>query len=140
MEAFGTLVSNVQVVVGQVSGVTCLPLPPDPRVYVDGNYETAVSTQQSVISTKGNIVEILVFDRCQRCFNRRDRSQEVGLLRIELRVCSITILLPTWPPPLLYIPSQLCISFGKGQLLSVPNVAGQAYPHSFGDSNHDLTL
>lgn len=36
MEAFGTLVSNVQVALGQVRGVTCLPLPPDPRVYADG--------------------------------------------------------------------------------------------------------
>lgn len=35
MEAFSTLVSNVQVTLGQVRGVTCLPLPPDPRVYAD---------------------------------------------------------------------------------------------------------
>ncbi|CAM9950745.1 unnamed protein product [Pylaiella littoralis] len=35
MDAFRTLVSNVQVALGQVRGVTCLPLPPDPRVYAD---------------------------------------------------------------------------------------------------------
>eukprot|EP00904_Undaria_pinnatifida_P003150 jgi/Undpi1/12836/HiC_scaffold_7.g02503.m1 len=39
MDAFGTLVSNVQVAVGQVRGVTCLPLPPDPRVLADSCVE-----------------------------------------------------------------------------------------------------
>lgn len=41
MEAFGTLVSNVQVALGEVCGVTCLPLPPDPRVYVEGDDDPA---------------------------------------------------------------------------------------------------
>ncbi|CAM9358663.1 unnamed protein product [Ascophyllum nodosum] len=35
METFGTLVSNVQVTLGEVRGVTCLPLPPDARLYAD---------------------------------------------------------------------------------------------------------
>lgn len=50
MEAFGTLVSNVQVALGQVGGVTCLPLPPDPRVYGDGDGQTEASLARNQIS------------------------------------------------------------------------------------------
>ena len=45
MEAFGTLVSNVQVALGQVRGVTCLPLPPDPRAYNNGSADEAQPMQ-----------------------------------------------------------------------------------------------
>lgn len=48
MEAFGTLVSNVQVALGQVRGVTCLPLPPDPRAYANGSASGDESQQQQV--------------------------------------------------------------------------------------------
>lgn len=48
MEAFGTLVSNVQVAVGQVRGITCLPLPPDPRVYADGKDEASLTSDRMV--------------------------------------------------------------------------------------------
>eukprot|EP00752_Nemacystus_decipiens_P011484 g10196.t1 len=46
MEAFGTLVSNVQVALGQVRGVTCLPLPPDPRPYADSNSSSGGEDRQ----------------------------------------------------------------------------------------------
>lgn len=35
LEAFNTLVSNTQVALGQVKGVTCLPLPSESRVYAE---------------------------------------------------------------------------------------------------------
>lgn len=41
MEAFGTLVSNVQVALGEVGGVTCLPVPPVHGVYVEGDDDPA---------------------------------------------------------------------------------------------------
>ncbi|CAM9264977.1 unnamed protein product, partial [Hapterophycus canaliculatus] len=46
MEAFGTLVSNAQVTLGKIRGVTCLPLPPDPRVYISESSEKGQSQQQ----------------------------------------------------------------------------------------------
>lgn len=48
MEAFGTLVSNVQVALGQVRGVTCLPLPPEPRAYANGSSSSDENQQQQV--------------------------------------------------------------------------------------------
>lgn len=56
MEAFGTLVSNVQVALGKVRGVTCLPLPPDPGLYTDGgdeNQARILSKQRSYLTGRG---------------------------------------------------------------------------------------
>ncbi|CAM9099296.1 unnamed protein product [Ectocarpus fasciculatus] len=47
MDAFGTLVSNVQVALGQVRGVTCLPLPPDPGSYSNSSSDERQQQQEN---------------------------------------------------------------------------------------------